>query len=217
MSISGSKMVAGSTQHAVVLGASMAGLMAARVLADHFDKVTIVERDDLPVGPDDRRGVPQGRHVHALLPRGSEVLEQLFPGILADLIASGSPVSTCEGPDAPNMSIAGHHVAQPPRRRRPFRVYTLSRRLLEFHVRTRVKDLPNVTFLEGRDVAGLMTGSDRQRITGVRVAHRDSGTETILAAVLFVDAMGRGSRMPVFLEELGYRRPFEDELTVHLA
>jgi 2-polyprenyl-6-methoxyphenol hydroxylase-like FAD-dependent oxidoreductase len=205
------------SQRAVVLGASMAGLMAARVLADHFGEVTIVERDDLPTGPEDRRGAPQGRHLHVLLPRGSEVLEQLFPGILADLIASGSPISTGEGSDAPYMSLVGHRVAQPQRRRRPFHMYTPSRRLLEFHVRTRVKDLANVTFLEGQNVAGFLTGSDPQRVTGVRVARRASSTETILAAALFVDAMGRGSRTPVFLEELGYRRPIENELTVQLA
>ena len=210
-------MAKSSTEHAVVLGASMAGLMAARVLADHFAKVTIVERDDLPVGPDDRRGAAQGRHLHVLLPRGSEVLEQLFPGILADLVASGSPVSTGEGPDVPYMSIIGHRVAQPRRRRRPIRTYTPSRRLLEFHVRKRVKDLANVTFVEGHEVAGLLADDDRRRITGVRVARRDSGAETVLAAVLFVDAMGRGSRTPVLLEGLGYRRPVEDELTVQLA
>jgi hypothetical protein len=94
---------------------------------------------------------------------------------------------------------------------------TPSRRLLEYHVRTRVKALPNVTFLERHDVTGLLAGSDRHRVTGVRIACRDSGTETSLAAVLFVNAMGRGSRTPVSLEELGCRPPIEDELTVQLA
>ena len=143
-----------STEHAVVLGASMAGLMAARVLAEHFGAVTIVERDDLPTGPDDRRGVPQGRHLHVLLPRGSEILEQLFPGMLADLIESGSPVTTGEASDAPYMSIVGHQMVQPQRRRRSFRMYTPSRRLVEFHVRMRLKDLPNVTFLKGTTSLG---------------------------------------------------------------
>jgi 2-polyprenyl-6-methoxyphenol hydroxylase-like FAD-dependent oxidoreductase len=203
--------------HAVVLGASMAGLMTARVLADHFEMVTLVERDDLPIEPEDRRGVPQGRHVHLVQPRCAEVLDELFPGILRDLTASGSPVSTGDGATSPDLSFAGHRMAQPKRRRRPYPLYTPSRRLLEFHVRNRLAELSNVTFLEGHDVAGLMLGSDGKRVCAVRVVDRDTGIGTTLIAGLFVDAMGRGSRMPVFLDELAYGRPVEDELSVQLA
>jgi len=78
--------------HAAVLGASMAGLLAARVLADAYRRVTIVERDPLPQSGLDRKGVPQGRHAHALLPRGAQILDELFPGLLADLVADGVPV-----------------------------------------------------------------------------------------------------------------------------
>lgn len=62
-------------EHAVVLGASMGGLLAARVLADFYQTVTVVERDTLPDDPANRRGVPQGRHVHALLTRGAQILD----------------------------------------------------------------------------------------------------------------------------------------------
>ena len=78
--------------HAVVVGASMGGLLAARVLADAYQRVTIVDRDPLPERGGDRKGVPQGRHAHALLPRGAQILDELFPGILADLAAAGVPV-----------------------------------------------------------------------------------------------------------------------------
>ena len=78
-------------EHAVVLGASMAGLLAARVLTDFYETVTVVERDWLPDGPVNRRGVPQGRHAHALLGRGSQILDELFPGFLDDLVAAGAP------------------------------------------------------------------------------------------------------------------------------
>ena len=73
--------------HAVVLGASMAGLLAARVLSDAYERVTVVERDALPTKPDRRRGVPQGRHAHVLVPRGTQILDELFPGLLGDLVA----------------------------------------------------------------------------------------------------------------------------------
>ena len=80
-------------EHAVVLGASMSGLLVARVLADFYRTVTVVERDVLPTQTAQQRGVPQGRHAHALWPRGSRILEQLFPGFLAELVANGCPVS----------------------------------------------------------------------------------------------------------------------------
>jgi 2-polyprenyl-6-methoxyphenol hydroxylase-like FAD-dependent oxidoreductase len=76
--------------HAVVLGASMGGLAAARVLADAYRRVTVVDRDLLPVPGVQRRGVPQGRHAHGLLARGREVLEELFPGLTDELVARGA-------------------------------------------------------------------------------------------------------------------------------
>ena len=78
--------------HAVVVGASMAGMLAARVLADVFERVTILERDTLPTGPDLRSGVPQARHLHALLPRGRRIVEQYFPGITLDLLTAGAEI-----------------------------------------------------------------------------------------------------------------------------
>ena len=78
-------------QHAIVLGASMAGLLSARVLADEFERVTVVERDPLPAAADNRRGVPQGRHIHALLAGGANIVDELFPGLLNDLVEAGAP------------------------------------------------------------------------------------------------------------------------------
>jgi glycine/D-amino acid oxidase-like deaminating enzyme len=78
-------------EHGVVLGASIAGMLAARVLSDHFDTVTIVERDVLGAAPENRRGVAQGRHLHGLLLRGAQSLDELFPGFLEELVADGAP------------------------------------------------------------------------------------------------------------------------------
>ena len=79
-------------EQAVVLGAGMAGLLAARVLADAYERVTVVERDPLPETLSNRKGVPQGRHAHLLVPRGAQILGELFPGLLDDLAAGGAPV-----------------------------------------------------------------------------------------------------------------------------
>jgi 2-polyprenyl-6-methoxyphenol hydroxylase-like FAD-dependent oxidoreductase len=76
--------------HALVVGGSMAGLLAARVLADQFEQVTVVERDLLPEGVENRKGAPQGRHVHALLPRGLAGTERMSPGLVGELISDGA-------------------------------------------------------------------------------------------------------------------------------
>ncbi len=77
-------------RHAIVIGGSMAGLLAARVLADYYEQVTLVERDALGRSPGNRRGVPQGRHTHGLLASGCRVIETLFPGISNQLVAAGA-------------------------------------------------------------------------------------------------------------------------------
>jgi hypothetical protein len=77
-------------RHAVVVGGSMAGMLAARVLADHFERVTVLERDHLPDTPSHRKGLPQARHVHVLLERGRMALERLLPGLTTDLLAAGA-------------------------------------------------------------------------------------------------------------------------------
>ena len=87
----------GSEDHAIVLGGSIAGLLAARVLADAYDQVTEVDRDELVPGSRPRRGVPQGRHIHGLLARGQQALDQLFPGLTAELEADGAPTGDILG------------------------------------------------------------------------------------------------------------------------
>lgn len=207
-----------SGERAIVLGASMGGLMAARVLADEYRTVTVVERDVLPADPVCRRGVPQGRMIHALLARGAQILDELFPGILDELVADGA--GKWDGDLAKlRFSMGGHQLATagrvPASESIPF--YFQSRPFLEWHVLDRIRNLPNVTILEHHDVVGLTSTADRRRMTGVEVVDRDSRHSMTLTADLVVDATGRGSRTPVFLEQLGYGRPTEDEVMVHLA
>ena len=80
-------------ERGVVLGGSVAGLLAARVLSDHASEVVVVERDDLAGGPAPRRGVPQGNQVHGLLARGLEQIEALFPGITQEMFDDGAEVA----------------------------------------------------------------------------------------------------------------------------
>jgi 2-polyprenyl-6-methoxyphenol hydroxylase-like FAD-dependent oxidoreductase len=204
-------------EHAVVLGASMGGLLAARVLSDFYETVTVVERDVLPDGAVNRRGVPQGRHVHALLGRGSQVLAELFPGFLDELVGAGVPLFDYTDLSEAFISFAGHQMLRtgaftdiPP-------IFIPSRPLLECLVRRRVRETANITLMEGYDVVDLTSTTARDRVTGARVRSRDGGSERVLTSDLVTDATGRGARTPAFLDALGYGRPVEDQVAVRLA
>jgi 2-polyprenyl-6-methoxyphenol hydroxylase-like FAD-dependent oxidoreductase len=198
---------------AVVLGASMAGLLAAQVLSDAYGQVTVIDRDELPETPMHRRGVPHGRHINALLARGQQALEELLPGLTAELVALGVPAGDVLA-DA-RLYLSGHRLRQA---RTGLGLLSASRPFLESHVRARVRALPNVAFLESRDVVGLTTAPDGRRVTGARVLRRaDGSAEELLGADLVVDATGRGSRTPVWLEALGYARPPTERVRIGLG
>jgi 2-polyprenyl-6-methoxyphenol hydroxylase-like FAD-dependent oxidoreductase len=194
--------------HAVVLGGSMAGLLAARVLADTYHRVTVVERDALETSAGPRRGVPQGRHIHALIARGQRNLDELFPRFTEELTAAGVP--TLDQLRDARLYFNGHRLAPATS---GVVVLSASRPCLESHVRERVRALPGITFTDRRDVLGLVTTPDRRRVIGARLIPRvDGGAAETLPADLVVDAAGRGSRLPIWLDALGYGRPAEDKV-----
>jgi 2-polyprenyl-6-methoxyphenol hydroxylase-like FAD-dependent oxidoreductase len=200
----------GKDGHAVVIGGGMAGLLAARVLSEHFGRVTTIERDSLPDAADPRKGVPQGRHAHALLPRGQVVLEKMFPGLSEELVSRGGMLgdraaeSRWHGP-------GGYRVRFTTAKTGLF----MSRPLLEDQVRRRVRALPNVTVLQSLAVSGLLYDPTGERVGGVTLKGRAEGTTARgLVADLVVDAGGRGSRAPAWLEALGYERPVEEEIRI---
>jgi 2-polyprenyl-6-methoxyphenol hydroxylase-like FAD-dependent oxidoreductase len=196
--------------HAVVLGASMAGLLTARVLADTYTRVTVVERDVLPLDMAHRRGVPQGLHPHALHARGRELLDELFPGFTEQVVQAGAEVGDSLG--CVRWLLSGQRLCQA---NIGLPGLGASRPFLEGQIRQRVRALPSVSFLERYDVVGLTTDSDRRRITGVRVACRHgNGPEQTVSADLVVDATGRGSRTPMWLEQLGYPRPEAERVEI---
>lgn len=203
---------------AVVLGASISGLLAARVLADFFSNVTVVERDILPDGPLTRRGVPQGGLPHIPAARVTRILHQLFPGFLDELVAGGARVWNDGDLSRLCLTFGGHQLLRTGTIPEPgsLVVHYAHRPFLEWRLRRRLHAIPNVEFMQGCDAVRL-TSQYPGRVTGVVVAQRDSGAEQTLAADLVVDATGRGSRTPIFLEQLGYGRPREDELKVHVT
>ncbi|MBC3192208.1 FAD-dependent monooxygenase [Pseudonocardia sp. C8] len=182
---------------AVVVGASMAGLCAARVLSERFDHVLLIDRDALPDGPVPRGRVPQGRHPHLLLVAGARLLERWFPGIVDELEADG----------AVDLDLCGDFywhqgggVARRPSS--PLRGPAMSRPFLEHTVRTRVEALPRVTVRDRTTVAGLHTDTGGARITGVQL---DDGTTA--GCNLVIDATGRQARSLAWLAPLGFTAP----------
>ncbi|TPQ27102.1 monooxygenase [Bradyrhizobium guangdongense] len=203
--------MSGIGRQAIVIGASMGGLLAARALADFYDTVTVLERDHFPVTDEPRKGVPQGRHAHGLLARGREVIEDFFPGWTDEVVADGG----VRGDIAGDVRWFGHGVALKTAPSDLLGVLA-SRPVLEGQVRRRLLKLPNVRAIAGCAVQGLVGSEDRSTILGVRVKV-ENGAEQMMPADLVVDASGRGSASPAWLEMLGYARPEEEKIEIGIG
>lgn len=188
-----------SDGHAVVIGGSVAGLLAARALSSSFARVTVFERDTFPTRTVPRRGAPQSRQVHALLTRGAVGLDGLFPGFIDAMTEAGVPSGDAQADFS--WFLDGHKMAEAESGLRGFGV---SRPHIEEMIRDRVRALPNVSLFDETQVDGLVV--DDGRVAGVRV-RRPAGAEETVPADLVVDAAGRGSRALPWLREFGYPVP----------
>ncbi|MFC3477302.1 NAD(P)/FAD-dependent oxidoreductase [Halobacterium litoreum] len=195
--------------HAVVVGGSVAGLLAARVLADAFDRVTVVDRDAFPDDPVARDGVPQARQPHVLLEAGRATLEDLFPGYGEDVVAAGGLMLDWTT-DLVHYERGGFLASGAS----PETLYAASRPLFEHAIRARVAARDDVT-LEG-DCAFLGYRADGDRIAGVDV-RRGDGARASVDADLVVDATGRASKTPRWLADNGYPTPPEDTVDVDVT
>lgn len=201
-------------ERAVVLGAGMAGLTAAAALAPRARHVTVLDRDALSRVDEARKGVPQGNHIHLLVPAGRAALERLLPGVTDGLRTAGAQV--LDRSDDFAIHIAGGRLnvqsLHP-----EFVLIGATRPLIEGVVRERVRALPNVEILGGREARALAASGPNGAVTGVRVRPKgDAAAEEALPADLVVDATGRGSRAPRWLEELGYTPPHEETVRIDL-
>ncbi len=199
-------------EQAVVVGAGMGGLAAAGALADHFERVLVLERDVLPSQATPRAGVPQAKHVHVLLAGGQHALFDLFPGFEDDL-ARTEAVALRAGLDV-WTERPGYDPF--PRRDLGWDSYALSRAQLEFALRQRAQKTANVVFRERCRVEECVARSDGTRVTGVRCVTRDRKNET-LKADLVVDASGRGGLTLALLDSIGQALPEETTIGVDIA
>ena len=188
--------------HAIVMGASLGGLMTARVLSNHFQRVTIIERDVVNRHPESRHGQPQTQHLHGLLPGGFKVMMAYFPDLKQALNDAGANVI-----DFTDKMIWYTHGGYRKSFKMNLPAVTMSRPLLEHLVRERVLALPNVELIDNCPVQHLTTTVDKQRVTGVAMRRKDNPQIEFREADLVVDVTGRGSRSPFWLKELGYEAP----------
>jgi 2-polyprenyl-6-methoxyphenol hydroxylase-like FAD-dependent oxidoreductase len=200
-------------REAVVLGGGMAGLLAAAALAEAFDRVTLVERDHLPADGRPRRGVPQGRHVHVLLSRGANAIEELLPGFLTELTRAGGVTVT--NLSRLHLDFGGRVLSHAHSESDPTHMQT--RPFLEGHVLRRVRALGNVSVLDGHDVVELTWDASGSRVVGAAVVPRAAPEQRReLGAELVVAAMGGNNRVGGWLAQRGYDEPPQKELRIDL-
>jgi len=196
---------------AIVIGGSITGLLAARALTEHFTSVSLVERDSFPDGPDFRKGLPQMRHVHVLLKQGERVMEHYFPELLPELIAGGAHLIDMGG-DLRWFNFGNWKT----RFQSGVDFFCQTRGFLEWTIRQRVASLDGVSILDNCEVLGY-TLEPTGRVSGVRIRRAGETADDNLEAELVVDASGRGSRTPQWLDSLGFGKPTETEVRVDVG
>jgi 2-polyprenyl-6-methoxyphenol hydroxylase-like FAD-dependent oxidoreductase len=199
-------------KQAVVVGAGMGGLTAAKVLSAHFEHVTVLDRDSLPEKPQPRPGTPQSRHTHALLAGGMNALEHLFPDFEQDLERAGA-VKTGVALDV----LFERPGFDPfPQRDFGFNTFCMSRPLLEFSVRRLIEQRTSISLRSRCRVTELVASSDGGAVTAVRFESAEGQVETI-ATDLIVDASGRAALTLALLEAVAVAKPDETEIGIDQA
>ncbi|MEB8687483.1 FAD dependent oxidoreductase [Bacillus cereus] len=198
-------------ENALVIGAGIAGLLTARVLSSYFEKVIVVEKDELPQKPSERPGTPQDFHPHRVLPRGEIIMNRFFPGYVDDL-----------------LNLGAHNIKNDKMIRfSPYGALELvierkgaasSRALLEWTIRQRVQEIPNVHFYSKQAVTGLLASSDHKRVIGIHIQERDElKTKRTVLTDLVVDTCGRQSKLNKWLTSMGYEVPEPERLKVNFG
>lgn len=197
---------------AVVIGSSAGGMMAARVLADYFKKVIVLEKGSLPEKPSVRKEAPQGEHIHVVLGEGQDFLENMFPGILKEMESEGANVIDSSGDFSWFFQGSWR-----PRYKSGIKLLLSLRPHVDWHLRRRLlADCSNVTIQEGYTVEGYLPGEKKDHIKGVKLTDKNEKSQEI-EADLVVDCSGRNSKTPEWLETLGYQKPREKHIGINIA
>lgn len=200
-----------ATRTALVIGASITGCLAARVLKAHFDRVVLVERDSLPETAETRSKVPQEHHVHLLLQRGRENMESLYPGFLAELEAAGAEVVDLS--HGVKWHLAGRWKNRWPT---GITAHYCSRTLVEHHLRRRALRLDGVELRQRTVADEPLWDETGERMTGLRLVRGDGGREEIRADFV-LDTSGRGTAAPAWLKARGFPQPENEHVVSRLG
>jgi 2-polyprenyl-6-methoxyphenol hydroxylase-like FAD-dependent oxidoreductase len=195
-------------KRAVVIGGSFAGKLAARVLSDFFAEVIIIEKDHKYENVATTKGVPQGAQGHVLLKSGEEILEELFPGIIQDLVQDGSKQSDF----AEDLSWF-HHGSWKARYDSGLTIIQQSRPFLEWHIQRKLEAIPNIMYRYSSKVKGLIFFENE--ISGV-VAENADGSTVDLEADIVIDASGAAAFTTRWLKDFGFEQPQKTEVEVDL-
>jgi flavin-dependent dehydrogenase len=197
-------------KRAIVIGAGVSGLAAARAVADHFEEVVVLERDELPSGATTRPGVPQGTQAHGLLGGAIKGLRELFPGFEQDLVEAG----------AVPMNI-GFEALQElpgldpfPLRKWNWSISSLTRPLIELTMRRRIEQQPNISLRGGSRILEIVGSPDGANATGVRCQTAEGPKK--IPADLVIDASKHGSLTLSFLKSTGQPVPQESTIGVDI-
>ncbi len=198
-------------KQAVVIGGSMAALLAARALATHFERVVVIERDPRPEVALPRKGTPQSHHAHVLLKSGENVLDQFFPGLMDQLQTQGNRI------DFSADVCWFHHGEWKLRYDSGFSLSIQTRPILESLIRHYVEAIPNVSFRYGCAVTDLIASEDKSRINGITIQTARTGKLEAVSADLVIDATGRCTKTAQWLETLGYPAPESTQIKIDLT
>lgn len=201
-------------KQAVIIGGSVAGLLAAAALANRYEQVIVIERDNLPGQPDFRKGVPQGRHAHGLSTRGFQAMKALLPGLHQRLLDNGALLDR----DAGRTMKAFQYGGYTPDCEAGILIGMVSRALLDWAIREELKHYGNIAFLDEHSAVGLEMDGAKEKVVGVQLKSKEEQSAMrLLESDLVVDASGRGSQLPKWLEEQGYPRPEESTVRVNVG
>lgn len=198
-------------RHAVVVGAGIGGLTAAKALSSYFGNVTVLERDALPAAPIVRTGTPQARQIHVLLRGGLDALLEFFPELEAELELAGA-VRVRVGSQS-LLEIPGFDPF--PRRDLGFDYLCLTRPLLEFVARRLVEPQGNISLRPRCRATRFLGSPDRSRVIGVRYDD-GAGRGIEIAADFIVDASSRGALTLELLDRISFPRPQVTEIGIDL-
>ncbi len=200
-------------KQAIIIGGSIAGLSAARALSPYYEKVIIIERDENPDTYKPRKAAPQSHHVHLLLRRGEIALNALFPGLSDELLSCGAARIDS------SQDIRWHHYGSwKLHYDSGLKIMVQSRPLLEQLIRERIKGLDNLEYYYGYQVKNLNLSADGHSIAGVNIEKMADRSEIIsLNSDLLIDASGRGSKTPQWLQELGFSAAQETSIGIGLS